>query len=204
MLIEHSIPYPDTQDRRYKMPSTFLWLGAFLSLALMLGASLGHLFELPHKMQLSGAEYLTVQQIYQGWNRLGFAVFVALATSVALTISLRANRPAFAWSLSSLSALAGTQLVFWTWTFPVNTETQNWTILPDQWMRLRAQWEYSHAAGALLCPAALMALVLAVLASTQTRKTVTRASVPGSRHQNWSRGKLDRRRGQVLDITTGF
>jgi len=159
----------------------------------MLGASVGHLLELPHKMQLSAADYLTVQQTYQGWNRLGFAIVVSLSSSITLAALLRANRSAFVWLLTAISAIAVGQVVFWTWTFPVNTETQNWTILPEQWMRLRSQWEYSHAAGAALTVIALLALALAALRSARVRKSPT--SVPV--HKNWKEGRVSIRRGQV-------
>src|SRR5262249_20192719 len=108
--------------------------------------------------------------IYQGWNRLGFAIVVALLSCIALALMLRANRSAFVWLLTAISAIAGGQVVFWMWTFPVNTETQNWTILPERWVRLRSQWEYSHAAGAALTVIALLALALAALRSARVRK----------------------------------
>ena len=63
----------------------------------------------------------------------------------------------------ALLCLAGTQAVFWTLTFPANQLTANWTVLPDNWAALRSQWEYSHAASALLNLAALIALIFSVL-----------------------------------------
>jgi hypothetical protein len=59
--------------------------------------------------------------------------------------------------------VAATQVVFWTWTFPMNRETRNWQALPQQWEPLRAQWEYSHAVAALLNLAALVLLLLSLL-----------------------------------------
>jgi hypothetical protein len=53
--------------------------------------------------------------------------------------------------------------VFWTFTFPANQQTSNWTVLPENWMALRAQWEYSHAASAVLNLIALIALIFSVL-----------------------------------------
>jgi len=53
--------------------------------------------------------------------------------------------------------------VFWSLTFPVNQQTHNWTVLPETWMALRAQWEYSHAASAVLNLVALIALILSAL-----------------------------------------
>jgi len=50
----------------------------------------------------------------------------------------------------------------------VNQATQNWTVLPSNWAELRARWEYSHAASALLNLAALGAVILAVLSADET------------------------------------
>ena len=61
-------------------------------------------------------------------------------------------------------AIVGTQVVFWTFTYPANRQTENWTTLPEDWQGLREQWEYSHAASAGLNLVALIAAILAVLA----------------------------------------
>jgi hypothetical protein len=61
----------------------------FLSLlfaALALAPSMAPLLELPNKIGLSRDEYLTVQQIYRGWNLLAVVVFGALLSTLALTI----------------------------------------------------------------------------------------------------------------------
>ena len=126
---------------------------------LLLGASLGHLFELPNKIGLSRQDYLTVQQLYRGWALLGFVVGAALISTLTLALLLWSR------SVNSLSAqvgflcLVGTQVIFWTWTYPANVATSNWTMLPDDWMQLRTQWEYSHAAGAGLNFSAFLALI---------------------------------------------
>jgi len=40
-------------------------------------------------------------------------------------------------------------------------------MLPDDWLALRTQWEYSHAASAVLNLAALLAVILSVLRGTR-------------------------------------
>jgi hypothetical protein len=45
-----------------------------------------------------------------------------------------------------------------------NQATNNWTVLPENWLQLRSQWEYSHAASAVLNLIALIALIGSVLA----------------------------------------
>jgi hypothetical protein len=137
----------------------------FLSLlfvALSLGPGMAHVLELPHKIHLPAAEYLTVQQIYAGWALLGIVVVAALLSTLGLLIVERKHAERIGPTLLALLCIVGAQIVFWVWTYPVNVETQNWTTLPNNWMTLRAQWEYSHAAGALLNLLALVALLIQV------------------------------------------
>ena len=138
----------------------------FLSLlfaALALAPAMAHLLELANKIDLPREEYLTVQQIYRGWALLGIVILAALASTLALVILSRRDRKAFAWALTGFLALAETQVVFWTFTFPANQATENWTRLPENWETLRMQWEYSHATSAGLNLIALVAIILAVL-----------------------------------------
>jgi hypothetical protein len=54
---------------------------ALLFAALALVPSGAHLLELPNKIGLPAAEYLTVQQIYRGWALLGIVVYGALLSA---------------------------------------------------------------------------------------------------------------------------
>ena len=130
--------------RRYGIP---LFIG-LVATALALGGALAHLYELANKMSLGRDDYFTVQQIYQGWNRLGFVLLVEAAALLALAIIARGDRPMLRPVLLAIFGLVGAQIVFWSYTFPANQATQNWTLIPANWEVLRAQWEYSHAAGA--------------------------------------------------------
>jgi hypothetical protein len=139
----------------------------FMSLlftALALAPAMAHLLELPHKIHLSREEYLTVQQIYRGWSLLGIVVIGALLSTFILTISVRNQRTAFILTLVAFLCMAAAQGVFWTYTYPANQATNNWTVLPANWQTLRTQWEYSHATGAGLNLIALITLILSVLA----------------------------------------
>jgi hypothetical protein len=143
-----------------------LKLFRFLSLlfvALAMAPALAHLLELPNKIGLPRDEYLIVQQIYRGWALLGIVVFGALLSTLILTLLLRRRRRPFRLSLIAFLCIVGTQVVFWTFTYPANRQTQNWTVLPENWLTLRTQWEYSHAAGAGLNFVAFIALVLSTL-----------------------------------------
>lgn len=138
----------------------------FLSLlfvALALAPAMAHLLELPNKIDLTRDEYLTVQQIYRGWSLLGIVVFGALLSTLALTITLRHERKRFVFALVAFLCILGTQIVFWTYTYPTNQITNNWTMLPENWTELRRQWEYSHATSALLNLLAMISLSVSVL-----------------------------------------
>jgi hypothetical protein len=66
-------------------------------------------------------------------------------------------------TLVAFLCIAGAQVVFWTYTYPANQATNNWTVLPANWLTLRTQWEYSHATGAGLNFIAFITLILSVL-----------------------------------------
>ena len=70
---------------------------------------------------------------------------------------------ALASMLSFLSILV-TQAVFWTYTYPINSLTRNWTVTPDNLEAARRQWEYSHAVNAGITLLSLVLIIAAVLA----------------------------------------
>jgi hypothetical protein len=138
----------------------------FLSLlftALALAPALAHLMELPNKIGLSREAYLAVQQIYRGWALLGIVVIGAMVFTFALAVLSRGRGRTFALALIGFLCIVGTQVIFWTFTFPANQATANWTTLPENWMALRTQWEYSHAASAVLNLIAFVSIALSVL-----------------------------------------
>lgn len=146
-----------------------LQLARFCSLlfaALAFAPAAAHLLELLNKIALPPDKYLVVQQIYRGWALLGIVVLGALVSTLALTILTRHRRREFLPALAGFLCIAGTQAVFWTFTFPANQATGQWIMLPEGWEALRAQWEYSHATSAVLNLAALIAVIVSVLAST--------------------------------------
>ena len=146
--------------------SKWLKIIYFLSLlfvALALAPAMAHLLELPNKINLSREDYLKVQQIYRGWALLGFVVVGALLSTLVLTITVRHERKAFILALIAFFCIAGTQVIFWTYTYPSNQATNNWTMLPENWAELRRQWEYSHATSAVLNLVALVMLILSFL-----------------------------------------
>lgn len=119
--------------------------------------------ELPNKIKMPKAEYLVVQQLYRGWQFVGWVVVAALLSTVTLTVFLYGQPKPFAAALAACLCIAGTQAVFWIFTFPVNRTTTNWNTPPENWAPLRQRWEYSHAASAVLNLVAFVAVVLSVL-----------------------------------------
>jgi len=137
---------------------------ALLTTALALGGALAHALELPNKIGMSREAYFVVQNIYRGWNRLGYLLAVQLVGMLAVAILYRRERSVMRPALVAVGCLMTAQIIFWTLTFPANTATSNWTIAPTNWETLRQQWEYSHLAGAVLQTLAMAALIVAVLA----------------------------------------
>lgn len=138
-------------------------LVAILCVAISMAAGWAHLLEMPNKMALSRQDYLTVQQIYRGWAFLGIVVMGALVSTALLTWLQRGEGAPFRLSLLATVCVALSLIVFFSFTFPANRATDNWTVLPEGWEALRRQWEYSHATGAILYLVALLSLVFALM-----------------------------------------
>jgi hypothetical protein len=126
-----------------------------------------HLFELPNKINLSRAAYLTVQGTYAGWAWFGIIDLTALVLNVVLAIRLRRQRPAFHFAMIAALCFFVFFAIFFTWTFPANQATANWTSRPDDWSQLRGTWERSHAANAVVMLTAFCSVTLAVITARQ-------------------------------------
>ena len=130
--------------------------------ALVLVPSAAHLFELPGKIGLDRDACFTVQGIYAGWSLFGAPIVADILANGWLFAALRRRSPVAArWALASAVLIAASLAVFFTWTFPANRATTNWTTAPENWESLRREWEYSHAVNALLVFAAFLATAVA-------------------------------------------
>lgn len=121
-----------------------------------------HLFSMASKLRLDGDAYLAAQRAYDGWNLFAIVVIGAVISSLVLTIALYRSGEGYFLAAIAFLCLAGTQVIFWTFTFPMNRATENWTMLPPKWEFLRMQWEFSHAGSAVLNFIALVLLVFTV------------------------------------------
>ena len=131
------------------------------ALALVPGGA--HLFALPNKIGLAQEPYLIAQGIYRGWALFGIVLFAALAANLILAVMLRHQRTPFWLALVAFLCIAATLVIFFTWTYPANVATDNWTTAPANWAELRRQWEYSHAVNAVITFAALCSVTLCAL-----------------------------------------
>lgn len=140
---------------------------------LLVGLSLvpggAHLAELPNKMRLAPADYMTVQTIYAGWALWGFVIIAALAAIFAHAIAFRHDSMVRWLSLGAFTALLTNRMIFWTYTLPVNKLTRHWTITPPDLELARRQWEYSHAANAVFTFVAFVLITLAALRAAGRR-----------------------------------
>jgi hypothetical protein len=152
---------------------------AVVSVALCLIPAGAHFFELANKMSLSPAEYMTVQKIYAGWSFFGVAIVAAILFTLTHTLMVRADRTAFLLSLTAVLCLAATQAIFWMFTYPMNVASNNWTITPQNFEAARRQWEYSHAANAVLTFVALVTVTLSAFADKRDANCRV-TSLPGA------------------------
>jgi hypothetical protein len=136
---------------------------ALLATSLASGAALAHLLELPNKIGMSAEQYFTVQQAYRGWDRLAFLLVIELASMIAVAILYWRDPPVRWAALGAIACLVVAQIIFWSFTYPANVATSNWTSIPNDWQRLRRNWEYSHAAGAIFQCLAMAGLIVAAL-----------------------------------------
>jgi membrane protease YdiL (CAAX protease family) len=144
----------------------FLRLLTLALTAVVLVPSWAHLFEMPHKITLDREAYFTVQAIYAGWAWFVIPIIAAIVLNGALfAIERRRNRVTARAALISALLIIASLGVFFVWVFPANQATVNWTQVPDNWQELRRQWEYGHAANALIVFVALLATGRAILMS---------------------------------------
>ncbi len=152
------------------------------ALALLPGGA--HVMALPAKIAMPEEPYFVVQQIYRGWAWAGAVIFLAIFANILAALLTRANRRK--WPLFAAAGLliAATLAVFFTWTYPANQATGNWTSVPENWEQLRIEWEYSHAVNAAISFLALLCSVGAAVSTGPRRASEAEsASDTGRAHR---------------------
>src|SRR5258708_13625895 len=153
-----------------RVPIVPLKIVQFLALtltALALVPSGAHLFALPNKINLVAEQYFIVQNIYRGWSLFGVALIGALIANLALALLLRGRGAPFVLALFAFLCIALTPVVFFIWTYAANQAPNTWMLTPDHWEQFPRDWEYSHAANAVVTFAALCSVVLSVLTTRE-------------------------------------
>jgi hypothetical protein len=144
---------------------------AIACIALYLVPTGAHFFELANKLALPPSDYMVVQRIYRGWAWFGIVGVFALLLTLLHAILRRARRSVFVLSLAAFLCMAGTQAIFGVFTYPINVASDNWTTLPPQFNTARMQWEYSHAASAMLTFLALLLIAAAIAIDRRSERT---------------------------------
>jgi hypothetical protein len=145
------------------MPIKLLFIVGTLCTIVAFAAGLAHALSLPHKIALGAEDYLRVQQLYRGWAFLGVASLGAPVIAIVLAWLLRGETIARNAMIMAACCTVLALAVFFIWTFPANRATQEWTMLPEGWQTLRARWEWSHVAGAVLNGIAVVAEIVGAL-----------------------------------------
>jgi len=145
----------------------------FISLvltALTLAPTYAHVLELPGKLTLSGADWLTVQHhLYGAFGVFGGTIEpLALLATLAVLVLVRGHRLTVALTLLAAACLAGMLLDFAIGNNPINGRVAAWTpaTLPATWRQARDAWEAWHAASAAFATVALIALTAALVRDT--------------------------------------
>jgi hypothetical protein len=116
---------------------------------------------------MSEARYFIAQSIYNGWAWFGVVLLPTMLTDIVFAFLLRGQRARFVLAALASLSVAAALVVFFAWTQPANAITQDWTVAPANWAALRDQWEYSHAAGAVL---SLVSFICVAGASVMPRR----------------------------------
>jgi hypothetical protein len=140
-------------------------------LALSMSAAVAHLLEMPAKLTLDGPTWLMLlQTLYPPLfgPLAGTAEAGAVFCVLVLALLVRRRHPAYGWTLLAAACMVATHVAFWVWVAPVNAAMMpaTATTLPANWNHLRNQWEYTHAARAVLQLVALKALIWSIIVET--------------------------------------
>ncbi|WP_246647335.1 hypothetical protein [Rhizobium laguerreae] len=135
---------------------------AVIITGLAFAAPAAHAFALLNKIGMAKADYFIAQQAYTGWWVVGLLLPLALLANIGNAVALRADGTAMMLSVAAAALIALNLVILMVFTQPANAATENWTVQPENWESLRAQWEYSHAVNAAVT---LLAFCCATLAS---------------------------------------
>jgi energy-coupling factor transporter transmembrane protein EcfT len=140
---------------------------------------MAHLLELPQRMQFDQQLWVrvtVVENVYKLFGSVGAAFeILAILTAIVLTFFVRRRGSTFYWTLGGAILLVLAFVSWITFVAPMNAEFARWLTdgVPIDWMRYRDQWEYVHAANALIKIIGLSLLVISVLVETPKQRSIS-------------------------------
>ncbi|MBD2498923.1 DUF1772 domain-containing protein [Nostoc sp. FACHB-280] len=158
---------------------TLMRLWRFITIMLAsfsLGLSIAHLLELPRRMQFDQQLWVRVtvfENVYRYFGSVGAAFEIgSVIAAVVLAFLVRKRGVTFYWTLGAAIALVLAIVSWIIFVAPMNAEFATWLTnpVPPNWTRYRNQWEYAHAANALIKIIGFSLLVISVLVETSKRK----------------------------------
>ena len=140
-----------------------LRLITLVAAALTLGASFGHVLELPQKMSWDAQLWVTVEHSLYRWFGVIGGPLEVLTVVCAVVLAVRAR------SRGTVAAAALFVLALAEWAAVVQTANGvigSWSpdAIPADWTRWRAQWELGHAGHFVLLAAGFLVLLHGSLA----------------------------------------
>lgn len=127
----------------------------------------GHLLQMPPRMNYDAMLWHETLEVYELFGPPVGAIIEggAWISAVILALLLHRRELASRWTVIGAAFFVLTQVIWWLFVFPVNNQTITWTSesIPVDWMDWRTQWEYAHAARAILQICGFGALVYSVM-----------------------------------------
>lgn len=134
--------------------------------------SMAHLLELPQRMKFDQELWIRVtvfENLYALFGSVG-AVFEigAILSAFIFTFLVRQRGQTFYWTLGGAVFMLIAFVSWLVFVADANAELAKWLTnpVPPNWMRTRNQWEYAHAANAIIKIIGLSLLVTSVLVET--------------------------------------
>lgn len=141
-----------------------------LLLAFAMSAALAHAMELPGKMTYDARLYVMLHRtLYPMFGHTaGWAEGMALLSVIGLGWRVRKRGSAFQLTATAAVCQVAAMTVFLAFVQPANETMASWSLeaIPREWTSWRNQWEYGHAARAVLETVAFGALLLSVIRET--------------------------------------
>jgi hypothetical protein len=138
--------------------------------AFAVAAALAHLMELPGKISYDARLYVMLHRtLYPTFGQTaGWAEGLGLLSVLVLVWQVRKRGAAFPLTVTAAVCQMAAMAIFLVFVQPANRTMGGWPLdaIPLDWSHWRDQWEYGHAARAVLLTVALGALVLSVVRET--------------------------------------